>query len=179
MSGIKVVGFLLAAFLMLDQGYFNEARASGHEGADTYIGLQFGTTDTSVDGLSGDLDLDYGMLQLGVWTNEDISIEFRSGVGSSKDTSDNVDFELEGLYGVYGLYHFQMGESASLYGTLGVSRVTLKASIPGDSNQESEDGLSYGVGIKFWAFNLEYMRYLDTTDVTVDAASLGVQYAFD
>jgi outer membrane immunogenic protein len=179
MNGIKVVGLLLTAFLMLEQGYFNEARAAESEGADTYIGLQIGTADTSVDDLSGDFDLDYGLLQLGIWANEEVSIEFRTGVGTSKESSGGIDYEIESLYGLYGLYHYHLGEIASLYGALGVSRVTLKSSIPGDSVQENENGLSYGVGAKLSVFTLEYMRYLNTTDVTVDAISLGIQYTFD
>ncbi len=179
MNGIKVVGLLLAAFSMLDQVYLNEASAAAREGADTYIGLQFGATDTSADDFSGDLDFDFGLLQLGVWASEEVSLELRTGSGTSDDTSDGIDFDLENLYGLYGLYHYHLGEIASIYGALGVSRVTLKASIPGDSNQESEDGMSYGIGAKLSVFTLEYMRYLDTTDITVDAVSLGVQYTFD
>jgi hypothetical protein len=177
MNGIKVVGLLLAAFLMLDQGYFNEVRAAEREGADTYIGLQFGVADTSIDDFSGDLD--YGLLQLGVWANEEASIEFRTGLGTSRESSGGIDYEIESLYGLYGLYHYHLGEMASIYGALGGSRVTLKTSIAGDSVQEYENGLSYGVGAKLSVFTLEYLRYLDTTDLTVDTLSLGVQYTFD
>ena len=179
MNGIKVVGLLLAAFLMLDQGYFNEASAAQREGADTYIGLQLGTSESSIDDVSGDLDFDFGLLQLGVWASEEISLEFRTATGNGDDTSDGIEFELENLYGLYGLYHYHLGEIVSIYGALGISRVTLKGSTTGASDQESEDGLSYGVGAKLSMFTLEFMRYLDTTDVTVDAVSLGVQYTFD
>ena len=177
MNGIKVVGLLLAAFLMLDQGYFNEASAAEREGADTYIGLQFGVADTSTEDFSADLD--YGLLQLGIWANEEVSIEFRTGLGTSRESSGGIDYEIESLYGLYGLYHYHLGEMASIYGALGGSRVTLKASIPGDSLQEYENGLSYGVGAKVSVFTLEYMRYLDTIDLSVDTLSLGVQYTFD
>jgi hypothetical protein len=174
MNGIKVVGLLFAAFLMLGQGYVNEARAAKREGADTYIGLQFGVADTSIDDFSGDLD--YSLLQLGIWTNEDVSIEFRTGVGTSRESSGGVDYEIESLYGLYGLYHYNLGEIASIYGALGGSRVTIKSSISG---QEYENGLSYGVGAKLSVFTLEYMRYMDTIDLSVDTLSLGVQYTFD
>ena len=174
MNGIKVVGLLLAAFLMLDQGYFNEVRAAEREGADTYIGLQFGVADTSVDTFSDDLD--YSLLQLGIWANEETSIEFRTGVGTSRESSGGIDYEIESLYGLYGLYHYPLGEIASIYGALGASRVTLKTSISG---QEYENGMSYGVGAKLSVFTLEYMRYLDTIDLSVDTLSLGVQYTFD
>jgi hypothetical protein len=177
MNGIKVVGLLLAAFLMLDQGYFNEVRAAEGEGADTYIGLQFGVADTSTEGFSDDLD--YSLLQLGIWANEEVSVEFRTGLGTSRESSGGIDYEIESLYGLYGLYHYHLGEMASIYGALGGSRVTLKTSIAGDSVQEYENGLSYGVGAKLSVFTLEYLRYLDTTDLTVDTLSLGVQYTFD
>lgn len=179
MNGIKVVGLLLAAFSMLDQVYLNQASAAEREGADTYIGLQFGVADTSIDDFSDDLDLDYSLLQLGIWANENVSLEARTGAGTGDDTANGIDFELERIYGLYGLYHYHLGDIASVYGALGASRVTLKASIPGASDQEYENGMSYGIGAKLSVFTLEYMRYVDTTDFTVDAISLGVQYTFE
>jgi hypothetical protein len=169
---VKSIVALLAIFALVDPGIAN---AASSEGADTYIGLQFGNSDVSVDGIS-DLDLDVALLQVGVWVSDDISLEIRSGGSTSDDTVQGVKFEIESVYGLYGLYHFHLSEFASLYGALGMSRATLKTSTSG---QEEESSLSYGVGAKFSFFSVDFMRYMDTSDVEADVVSVGLQYTFD
>jgi len=178
MSGIKIMGLLLAGLIILDCGYLNKTEAARSKDYDTYIGIQFGSADTSLDGLP-DVDLDYGLLQLGVWASEEVSLELRAGTGIGDDTIRGVDLELESLYGMYGLYHYHISELASLYGAVGISRASLKASVPGSSDQDNDWGLSYGVGAKFSIFIIDYMRYLDTSEITVDAVSVGVHYTFE
>ena len=56
---------------------------------------------------------------------------------------------------------------------------TLKASSGNGSAQDDENGLSYGAGMKFSILSIEYIRYLDTSDVEVDAVSVGLQYTFE
>jgi hypothetical protein len=129
---VKSIVALLAIFALADPGIAN---AGSSEGADTYIGLGFGNSDVSIDGIS-DLDFDVALLQLGVWVSDDISLEIRTGSGMSDDTVQGVKFEIESVYGLYGLYHFHLSEFASLYGALGLSRATLKTSAAGDSSQE-------------------------------------------
>ena len=60
---MKSIVALLAVFALVVPG---AANAASSEGADTYIGLQFGNSDVSVDGIS-DLDFDLTLLQVGVW----------------------------------------------------------------------------------------------------------------
>jgi hypothetical protein len=169
---VKSIVALLAIFALVGPGIAN---AASSEGVDTYIGLQFGNSDVSVDGVS-DLDIDLTLLQVGVWVSDDISLEIRTGRGMSDDTVQGVKFEIESVYGLYGLYHFHLSEFASLYGALGMSRATLKTSTSG---QEEESSLSYGIGAKFSFFSVDFMRYMDTTDVEVDVVSVGLQYTFD
>ena len=172
---MKSIVALLAIFALVGPGIAN---AASSEGADTYIGLQFGNSDVSVDGIS-DLDLDVTLLQVGVWVSDDISVEIRTGRGMSDDTVQGVKFEIESVYGLYGLYHFHLSEFASLYGALGMSRATLKTSAAGTSDQDEESSLSFGVGAKFSFFSVDFMRYMDTTDVEADVVSVGLQYTFD
>ena len=172
MKGIVV---LLTIFVL---GGSSIANATASEGADSYIGFQFGNSDVSVDGAS-ELDLDLALFQLGVWINDEISLEVRTGSGSNDETVQGVDFEIEALYGLYGLYHVHFSDLASVYGAVGLSRLTLKASGAGGSVQEDENGLSYGVGAKLSVFSIEFMRYLDTNEVEADVVSVGLQYTFD
>ena len=109
-------------------------------------------------------------------TLEEISLEIRTGTGIDDDTVRGIDLELESLYGVYGLYHYSISELASLYGAVGISRASLKASVSGSSDQDNDHGLSYGVGVKFSIFSVEFMRYLDTNEIEVDAITVGVHY---
>ncbi len=171
MKGIVV---LLTIFAL---GGSTIANAATAEGAESYIGIQIGNSDVS-NGVS-DLDLDVILFQVGVWVSDDISLELRTGRGSNDDTVQGVDVEIESLYGMYGLYHFNFSDFASVYGAVGLSRLTLKASGAGGSDQEDENGLSYGVGAKLSIFSIEFMRYLDTNEVEADVVSVGVQYTFD
>ena len=172
---MKGIVALLAIFALVGSTI---AKATLLEGADSYIGFQFGNSDVSIDGAS-DLDLDVTLLQVGVWVSDEISLELRTGRGSNDDTVQGIDFEIEALYGLYGLYHFNFSDFASVYAAVGLSRLTLKASGAGGSDQEDENGLSYGVGAKLSIFSIEFMRYLDTNEVEADVVSVGIQYTFD
>ena len=136
---------------------------------------------TSYIGFDGtiDVDVDYGMIRLGIMPTDNTAIEYRLGRGTSDDTVNGVDFELESAYGVYGLYHFNFSENASIYGALGISNVSFKASLGTVSDQDDERGLSYGIGAQLYGFNVEYMQYLDTTDLEVGAVAVGYNYEFE
>jgi len=113
----------------------------------TYIGFQFGTTEAD----DGDLDfeVDYGLVRLGIMPTDNTALEYRIGTGSSDDTVNGVTFELENVYGLYGLYHFDFSENASIYGVAGYSKVSVKASVSNSSGQGDDRGFSYGIGPRF------------------------------
>ena len=167
---------LPSILILISFTYFNVAQA---EGRDAYIGIQYGSADTSISVASGDVDLDFAMLQLGVWMTDNASIEVRLGAGNGDDSIGPVDLEIEGIGGLYGTYHWNLGSHASIYGIAGWSDATLKVSRPNGSGQEDENGPSYGVGLKFSILSVEYMSYLDTSDVEADAVSVGLHYTFD
>lgn len=149
------------------------------EGWDSYIGIGAGTSDTSIDDLSDNVDLDVLVLQFGIWMSENNSIELRMGKGIGDDSVGPVDAEIESIGGLYGTYHWHLGNHFSVYGIAGWSRASAKSSVNGDSDQDDENGLSYGAGMKISIVNVEFMRYLDTSEVEADAVSVGLHYNFD
>ena len=156
--------------------YFNVAQA---EDRNTYIGIQYGSADTSFGDDSSEVDLDFLTLQLGVWVNDNVSIEVRMGTGNGDESVDSGDLEIESIGGLYGTYHWNLGNHASIYGIAGWSDISLKKSGDGGSIKADENGLSYGVGMKFSILSVEYMRYLDTDDIEAGAVSVGLHYTFD
>lgn len=171
---IKVVPALL--FILVNLTHSNLAMA---EGKNPYIGIFAGSADTSLRGTDNDFDLDYVMLQLGVWVTDDFSLEGRMGWGNGTDSTGPFDLEIENFGGVYGAYHWYFGDHVSVYGIAGWSDATLKKSGSSGSIQGDDRGLSYGAGIKLSILNIEYLRLLDTSDTEVDAVSVGLQYTFD
>ena len=173
---MKKINAFLSLFLLVSFMCLNAAKAQGQDG---YIGIAAGTADTSIDDLSDDVDLDALVLQLGVWMTENNSVELRMGKGIDDDSAGPVDVEIESIGGLYGTYYWHLGNHLSAYGIAGWSRASAKFSSAAGSDQEDENGLSYGAGIKVSVLVIEFMRYLDTTEVEADVISAGLRYNFD
>lgn len=146
--------------------------ASHAEGLESYLGLQYGTADSEGE------ELDYGLIRLGVMVSENMAVELRTGIGTDDTTISGITVEIEGISGIYGAYHFNFSDNTSIYGTLGWSDITVKGSMPAGSDQEKENGLSYGIGFEAYGFNVEWMQYLDTNDLEADAIAVGYNYHF-
>jgi len=162
--------------ILISYMFFNVAQA---EVGDTYVGIQLGSADTTVGGVSNDFDLEFLALQIGVWLSDDISLEIRMGKGNGADSAGPVDLEIESMGGLYGTYHWPLGDQASVYGIAGWSTASFKLSQGAIGNQEDENDISYGVGVKISVFSVEYMSFLDNGNVKADIISVGLQYAFD
>jgi len=173
---VKRIIALLSIVLQICYMYFNVAQA---EARDSYIGIQIGSADTSFDGISSDVDLDFLMIQLGVWMDDNTSIELRMGKGRGDDSIGPLDLNIESIGGMYVAYHWDLGKQASIYGIAGGSSASAKFSVSSGSDQDDYYSLSYGAGMKFSILSVEYMHYLDTTEVEADAVSVGLHYAFD
>ena len=74
---------------------------------------------------------------------------------------------------------WNLGSQLSVYGIAGGSRAFVKVSGNGGSVQEDDNGLSYGAGIKVSILRIEYMSYLDTSEIEADVVSVGMLYTFD
>jgi len=57
--------------------------------------------------------------------------------------------------------------------------VSFKASLGNLSDQDDDHGLSYGIGVQVYGFNVEYMQYLNTTELDVGALAVGYNYKFE
>ena len=163
-------------FLLVSLTYFNVAQA---EGRNNYMGIGAGTAETSIDGSPEDIDLDALTLQLGAWVTDNISIEIRMGKGIGEDSVGAAEAEIESIGGLYGTYHWNLGNQLSVYGIAGWSRASVKLSGNGGSVQDDDNGLSYGAGIKISILSIEYMSYLDTSHVEADVVAVGLLYTLD
>lgn len=147
-----------------------------------YLGVQYGASELSGDEVEGDVDVNYGTLRVGVTVNENFALEFRFGGSDDDDSSDGIKYDLESIGGAFGLYHYRIGQNASIYGIAGWSAVEVKATIDTptghESDQEDYDGASYGVGVEFYGVSIEALRYMDTSDITADTVAVGYTYYF-
>ena len=185
----KLIFIVLASPLL----FVTQSTIAGTEG-ETYVGVQYAVGNYSEDGISEDFNPTALVGRLGRYVTPDFSIEGRLGLGLQDDTQFIPEFgsgfdatlELDSIIGVYATGHFDVTESFSLYGLLGVSRVkgeTSVPSFPGLKSTETNSGLSYGVGAdvgigKNVALNIEYIQYLDKSDFDLGAIAVGAVYSF-
>ncbi|MCE8032649.1 porin family protein [Halomonas sp. MCCC 1A11057] len=106
----------------------------------------------------------------GMKFNDYLAAEAHLGTGGSDGAVD-----LEYLVGAYAKGILPVSQEFRLYGLAGFTEV--------DFDIDRESGFSYGGGAEFdvapnLAIGADYMRYLDKSDYTFDAASVGVRYRF-
>ena len=161
-----------------------------------YAGIQYASTDFTLDGIPEDFSPTALIGRAGSNLNQYFSIEGRLGLGLSDDTVTVTDvtttesrtIELDTLIGAYGVGRLPLGKSSSVYALVGLTRVdaTLSASLAGGgsgSESDDESDLSYGVGAdigilyNLW-INVEYVQYLDKSDLEVSAIALGLRFGF-
>jgi opacity protein-like surface antigen len=109
-------------------------------------------------------------LRGGAQFNEYFGVEAHLGTGGS-----DGPVELDHLIGAYGKGILPLSQEFRLYGLAGITEV--------DFDVGREDGLSYGAGAEFdiapnFSVGADYMRYLDRSDHTFDAASVGLRFRF-
>ncbi|MCH4811832.1 porin family protein [Vreelandella neptunia] len=125
----------------------------------------------SLDPERGSSRDDVGLrLRGGAQFNDYFALEGHLGTGGSDGGAD-----LDHLAGAYAKGIFPVAPEVRLYGLAGFTEVEVS------DNRES--GFSYGGGAEMdVATNLsvgaDYMRYLDKSDYTFDAASVGLRYRF-
>ena len=165
------IAFVVVALLV---GYSSSLWAAGQ--GEKYGGLQYALVTYDEEGLD-DVEPTALVGKLGVFVNDNVAIEGRIGFGLQDDTVDigpfEVDFEVDSLLGIYGVLYSSMESDTAFYGVLGYTQGELEGSAFGVTVSEDESGLSYGFGVNFGAFNLEYMSYLDEDDFEATAISLG------
>ncbi len=158
----------------------------------TYIGAQYATGTYSDDVLEemnlGDISPTALIARLGVHLNNNVSIETRYGIGLQSDSINvmglDIFLDLDSLLGVYAVGRLNPEEVLTVYGVMGFTNAEATVSAPGFVPVTvDESGFSFGAGVEVsvddnFAFNIEYMQYLNKDDFTFSAIGLGAVVSF-
>ncbi|MBY6019574.1 porin family protein [Ferrimonas balearica] len=115
--------------------------------------------------------------------NPYLALEGRIGVGVTDDDltiwDETVSVEVDHYYAGYLVGTLPLTDWVSVYGLLGYAETKISASSGGNSADESDNDLSYGLGLKMNAsenagFTLEYIELYDD----VSSLNLGFTYQF-
>lgn len=186
----KFVVVMLASTLL----FFMRAGTADSEN-ENYFGIQYGIAQYNEDSISQEFNPTLLIGRFGHYFHPNFSLEGRLGLGVQDDTQRLPEFgvsgldatlELDYILGVYGKGHLNLTDSFSIYGVLGASEVKGTASlpsIPGIKGNESNSGVSYGIGADLGighniALNLEYMQYLDKPEFDIGVIGLGMVFSF-
>ena len=153
--------------------------------AEAYIGGNYAFIDADI------VDLGAAVFKAGYQLNEWAAIEARAGFGVTDDSTRqfgvDVDVELDNMYGAYFVAGLPNDSVFYPYAIIGYTSAEVEASAShqGFSVSESADDsdFSYGLGSNIdinesLAGNIEFMRYMDKDDTTIDAVSVGLTYKF-
>ena len=154
---------------------------------DVYYGANVAFIDYSEEGIATDASVTALYGRVGTSFNENFSAEARIGFGLTDDRvsvlGNDVDVDLNNLFGAYLKGGAQVTEMFYPYAVIGYTRGEIEASVLGFSISESESDLSFGVGADVtvsegMTFNLEYMNYYDKDGVELSGFSVGFISAF-
>lgn len=178
---LLINGRLLAAGAVLLAS--NIALAQG------YGGLGYSSAGADVDGVDFDLGVLYG--RIGSQVDENISAEFRVGVGTSDDTirgsGGEATLQLDKFFGAYFRGSLPLNDVVKPYVILGFTNIDVEVSydtfLGSGSESDSDTDVSYGVGIDFQLdnqliMNVEYMKIYDDEEWDVSGLALGVAFRF-
>ncbi|MET4024828.1 outer membrane immunogenic protein [Marinobacter sp. MBR-99] len=143
-----------------------------------YAGLNYTFMDVDFDGFAS---ADVGTLsgKVGVMANEFLGVEARAGFGVDDDRIAGAKVKLDNFFGGYATINMANQSPVTPYAVIGFTRI--EAEIGTQSDDDSDFSYGAGVNVKLaqnLSGNLEYMRYYDDSNVTVDGIGLGVQMNF-
>ena len=153
-----------------------------------YLGINYANISYNENSMAQEYHPTALIGRYGVNTTKYFSFEGRLGTVLSEDTHQidltDVTVDLDYIFGLYGIGHINIMQSSSIYAVLGITQVEATISIPGlQSTTDSESGFSYGIGTNISVtntvqFNIEYMQYLDKSEVDLSALSVGLKFNF-
>lgn len=185
MKGNKMKYFSTAALVI---GMATTSLAYAGQQGDSYGGLNLALGTYSEDGFE-DFNPKALVGRFGKFTSDNLAVEGRLGFGMGGDSQEisGIDLELEvnNLFGIYTAAHAPLNANSSVYGILGLTRGKLSATV--ESNgfnstvEEADTSLSFGFGLTLGdtegaKANLEFMRYMNTSEYTYDAIGLGISF---
>lgn len=143
-----------------------------------YTGLTYsedGSPDFEPSALSG---------RIGILSPSGFGVEFRNGAGLTNDVQNiggsNITLEVVSMSGIYASWSREFGKSVRGYFILGYDEVEMTASVSSlVSVTTINKGKSFGFGLNLGsednnsALTLEYMNYINATNVGLSGISLG------
>ena len=168
---------LLAATLALPMF----AQASG------YAGLEIVSSKIEPDNTSASAKPNALQFKFGTWINRDETLggELRLGLGVGDDElSNNVDVEIDRMYGAYFRGQFPNTLPVRPYGLIGLSYIETTANLPGGgSDGDNYKDLSLGLGADITItdqifLSLEYLRAVDSGGDEINNIGVGLNGRF-
>ncbi|MEH6784507.1 MAG: outer membrane beta-barrel protein [Alcanivorax jadensis] len=157
------------------------ANASG------YAGLEIVSSKIEPDNTSASAKPEALQFKFGTWINRDETLggELRLGLGIGDDElSNNVDVEIDRMYGAYFRGQFPNTLPVRPYGLIGLSYIETTANFPGGgSDGENYKDLSLGLGADITITNqiflsVEYLRAVDRSGDEVSNLGFGINGRF-
>lgn len=140
----------------------------------TFFDLDIGSDSADVGALSA---------KVGALATPYFGVEARAGFGVNDDRANGIDYSVDNFFGGYATLNLANESPATPYVIFGFTRVELEAEGLLGTATEDDSDFSYGIGVNVEmapqvSGNLEYMRYYDKDDITVDGLGLGVTFNF-
>ncbi|MDC0664279.1 porin family protein [Marinobacter sp. SS21] len=177
---LMLLGLAVAAGLTSLGAQAGDMYKSGVGGA--YAGLNYSFMNIDLDGLD---DADVGTLsaKVGVLATPYLGVEARGGFGVDDDRIDGAELSMDNFFGGYATLNLANESPATPYAIIGFTRIELELDTVFGTFKDDESDLSYGLGVnlemsKELSGNLEYMRYFDKDDDTIDGLSVGLTFMF-
>jgi len=157
------------------------ANASG------YAGLEIVSSKIEPDNTSASAKPEALQFKFGTWINRDETLggELRLGLGIGDDQlTNNVDVEIDRMYGAYFRGQFPNTLPVRPYGLIGLSYIETTANFPGGgSDGENYKDLSLGLGADITITNqiflsVEYLRAVDRSGDEVSNLGFGINGRF-
>ncbi|MFX1679302.1 porin family protein [Mitsuaria sp. CC2] len=143
------------------------------------LGYSFITID------AGGPDLEPGLLRgiVGWNVHPYLAVEGLLAGGVKDDKTAGITTKISNAYGVYLKPKYDFGNGFQVFGRLGYLHNKIKYSFNGMSASDSDDDVSYGVGVgyafsKQWYGALDYTSYYDKDGIKASGVTLGVGYRF-
>lgn len=148
----------------------------------TYAALSVHNWDSDSDnGQNPDASATGGKITFGQQLTPLVGVEVQGALGGS-DESGGSDVKLEHMVGLYVRGNLPLGR-INPYLKIGASSASLEVKTDTGTQSNSEFEFSYGLGAELsftdaLYMQLEYMSYIDTDDLQLSGASVGVGYRF-
>lgn len=136
-----------------------------------------------------DADVDLGVITLrgGAQLNEYFGVEAEAHFGVNDDQVDvggtTADVEVNTAFGLFAVGSLPVAEGVQLFGRVGYFTAEVEASAGGASADDSEDGVAFGAGVKWypqdgaWGVRGEYTR-VEFDDDSADIIGISGVYRF-